>query len=155
MARYGARVLHRPCVRAAEEHGVTLVRRRNRAPYQAGTLIGDTGVRAAAVVLNTESRVLGYRTDAQADHAHGVLGTEGVDTVRLTGGPHLAVIGGHRDLDRLHRVDDLPEAEILGVPVTEITGTRATTRIAHDPEEAVRLAQRLHDTLIARADAHA
>ncbi|MCZ0985632.1 aspartate kinase [Streptomyces diastatochromogenes] len=152
MARYGTRVLHRPCVRAAEEYGVALVRRRNRAPYPAGTRIGATGVRAAAVVLNTESRVLGYRTDAQADHAHGVLGTEGVDTVRLPGGPQLAVIGGQRDLDRLHRVDDLPEAEVLGVPVTEITGTRATTRIARDPEEAVRLARRLHDALVGQSD---
>lgn len=103
-------------------------------------------------MLNTESRVLGYRTDAQADHAHGVLGTEGVDTVRLTGGPQLAVIGGHRDLDRLHRADDLPEGEVLGVPVTEITGTRATTRIARDPEEAVRLARRLHGALVGQAD---
>ncbi|MFF4568526.1 hypothetical protein [Streptomyces sp. NPDC001410] len=98
--------------------------------------------------------MLGYRTDAEADHAYGVLGTEGVDSVRLTGGPHLAVIGGHRDLDRLHRVE-LPEAEVLGVLVTEITGTRATPHVARDPEDAVRLAQRLHDALVGPVGAHA
>ncbi|MFJ8142962.1 aspartate kinase [Streptomyces sp. NPDC096013] len=147
MSLYGAKVLHRRSVRTARQHGIKLVCRHNRAPFTAGTVISGDGAPASGIVLNTRSQVLGYDTEAQADLAHSVFHTEGVDTVRLEDGPHLVVVGGYLDINRFQRLHDLPEARVLGIPVTEITGTRATTHIAADAEHARQLAQKLHDAL--------
>jgi aspartate kinase len=147
MSLYGAKVLHRRSVRTARQHGITLVCRHNRAPFTSGTVISNEGGPTAGVVANTRSKVLGYATAAQADLAHSVFHTEGIDTVRLEDGPHLVVVGGYLDIDRFQRVHDLPEARVVGIPVTEIIGSRATTHIAADPEEARHLAQKLHDGL--------
>ncbi|MHC3471048.1 amino acid kinase family protein [Streptomyces sp. 7R007] len=147
MSLYGAKVLHRRSVRTAKQHGITLVCRHNRAPFRVGTVIGGDGGPAAGVVANTKSTILAYATAADADLAHSVFHTEGIDTVRLEDGPHLMVVGGYLDIDRFHRLHDLPRARSVGIPVTEITGSRATTHIAADAEQARWLAQKLHDAL--------
>ncbi|MDT0446959.1 aspartate kinase [Streptomyces sp. DSM 41886] len=147
MSLYGAKVLHRRSVRTAKQHGITLVCRHNRAPFPSGTVIGSTGAPTASVVLNTKSTVLAYDTTAQANRAHSVFHTEGIDTVRLEDGPHLIIVGGYLDIERCQRTHDLPRARALGIPVTEITGSRAITHIADEPEQARRLAQKLHDAL--------
>ncbi|MBG0854629.1 aspartate kinase [Streptomyces spinoverrucosus] len=147
MSRYGAKVLHRRSVRTAKQHGITLVCRHNRSPFPSGTVISAEGGPAAGVVLNTKSSVLAYDTAAQADLAHSVFHTENVDTVRLEDGPHLVIVGGYLDIEHFQRAHNLPEGRVLGIPVTEITGSRATTHIAADPEEARDLAQKLHDAL--------
>ncbi|MDQ0404330.1 MULTISPECIES: aspartate kinase [unclassified Streptomyces] len=147
MSLYGAKVLHRRSVRTAKQHGITLVCRHNRAPFPSGTVIGSEGGPAVGVVLNTKSQVLAYDTAAQADLAHSVFHTEGIDTVRLEDGPHLVVVGGYLDIERFQRLHELPAGRALGIPVTEITGSRATTHIADDPEQARQLAQKLHDAL--------
>ncbi|WP_055490390.1 aspartate kinase [Streptomyces sp. TP-A0356] len=151
MSLYGAKVLHRRSVRTARQHGITLVCRHNREPFRTGTVISSVGAPAASVVLNTKSQALAYDTAAQADHAHSVFHAEGIDTVRLEGEPHLAVVGGYLDIELFHRTQDLPQPRVLGIPVTEITGARATTHIAADPEQARQLAQKLHDALPAPA----
>ncbi|MFI7344766.1 aspartate kinase [Streptomyces sp. NPDC049936] len=147
MSLYGAKVLHRRSVRTAKQHGITLVCRHNRAPFPSGTVIGSEGGPATGVVLNTKSQVLAYDTAAQADLAHSVFHAEGVDTVRLEDGPHLVVVGGYLDIEHFQRAHQLPAGRVLGIPVTEITGSRATTHIADDAEQAHRLAQKLHDAL--------
>lgn len=147
MSLYGAKVLHRRSVRTAKRHGITLVCRHNRAPFPTGTVISTVGAPATSVVLNTKSRVLAYRTATQADHAHSVFHTEGIDTVRLEDGPHLAIIGGYLDIDHFHRAHSLPRAHVLGIPVTEITGSQAITYIAPGLQQAQELAQKLHDAL--------
>ncbi len=147
MSLHGAKVLHRRAVRTAKKHGITLVCRRNRAPYEEGTVIGPEGAPAAAVILNRHSRVLAYADAADADRAHSIFHTQGVDTVRLEDGPHLALIGGYLDLDHFQRQHGLPESRPVGIPVAEITGSRVTTHIAADDIEAQELAQKLHDSL--------
>ncbi|MFI6210266.1 aspartate kinase [Streptomyces sp. NPDC051041] len=147
MSLYGAKVLHRRSVRTARQHGITLVCRLNRPPFSSGTVISREGSPSASVVLNTRSRVIGYATEAQADRAHSVFHAEGIDTVRLEDGPHLMVVGGYLDIERFHRTHDLPQARVLGIPVTEIVGSRATTHVVADAEQARRLSQKLHDEL--------
>ncbi|GAA0917348.1 aspartate kinase [Streptomyces thermoalcalitolerans] len=147
MSLYGAKVLHRRSVRTAKQHGITLVCRHNRPPFPAGTVISGKGAPAAGVVANTRSKVLAYATAAEADLAHSVFHAEGIDTVRIEDGPHLVVVGGYLDIDRFQRVHGLPQARVVGIPVTEITGSRATTHIADDAEQARQLAQKLHDAL--------
>jgi aspartate kinase len=145
MSLYGAKVLHRRSVRTAKQHGITLVCRGNRAPFAIGSIISADGAPTAAVVLNTRSAVLGYRTADQADYAHSVFHNEGIDTARLEDGPHLAVVGGYLDLDHFQRTHQLPEAHPLGIPVTEINGLQTVTHIATDAQQAQQLAQQLHD----------
>ncbi|MFB7497688.1 aspartate kinase [Streptomyces sp. NPDC056161] len=147
MSLYGAKVLHRRSVRTAKQHGIVLVCRHNRAPFPSGTVIGGDGAPAAGVVANTRSEVLAYDTAAAADLAHSVFHAEGIDTVRLEDGPHLVVVGGYLDVGRFQRMHDLPEARIVGIPVTEIIGSRATTHLAADAEQARQLAQKLHEAL--------
>lgn len=147
MSLYGAKVLHRRSVRTAKQHGITLICRHNRAPFASGTVISGKGAPAAGVVANTRSKVLAYGTETDADRAHSVFHSEGVDTVRLEDGPHLAVVGGYLDIDHFQQVHQLPHAREVGVLVTEINGSRATTHIADDAEHARALARKLHDAL--------
>jgi aspartate kinase len=147
MSRYGAKVLHYQGVQTARRYGITLVCRHNRAPFVTGTVIGADVTSGGGIVLNTHSRVLGYSTAAEADVAHRTFAAEGIDTIRLPGSPTLAVVGGYLDIDQFHRAHDLPQARTLGIPVTSIAGTRATTHTATDPSMARELAQRLHEDL--------
>ncbi|MDF3301133.1 amino acid kinase family protein [Streptomyces tropicalis] len=147
LSLHGAKVLHRRSVRTAKQHGIRLVCRLNRAPFSSGTVISAEGGPAAGVVLNTKSTVLAHASAAEADRAHSVFHTEGIDTVRLEDGPHLVVVGGYLDIDRFQREHGLPPARELGIPVTEIVGSRVTTHIAADPGQARELAQKLHDAL--------
>ncbi|WP_446047175.1 amino acid kinase family protein [Streptomyces olivaceus] len=147
MSLYGAKVLHRRSVRTAQQHGITLICRHNKAPFASGTVISGEGAPAAGIVANTRSRVLSYATDVDADRAHSVFHSEGIDTVRLEDGPHLAVVGGYLDIDHFQQTHGLPHTRDVGVLVTEITGSRATTYIADDAEQARALARKLHDAL--------
>ncbi|MEU5052243.1 aspartate kinase [Streptomyces sp. NPDC021096] len=147
MSRQGAKVLHRRSVRLAEQHGVTIVCRHNKEPFTTGTLIGGTGARADAVVLNLRSTVLGYPDHTAADRAHQAFRADGVDAVRLEDGPHVAVIGGYVDQEETQRRHGLVPGRAVGIPVTEIRGGRPVVHIAADEDEAVRLAQKLHDNL--------
>ncbi|CAL9423699.1 amino acid kinase family protein [Streptomyces sp. enrichment culture] len=151
MSLYGAKVLHRRSVRTAQQHGITLICRHNKAPFASGTVISAEGAPATGVVANTRSTVLAYATETDADRAHSVFHSEGVDTVRLEDGPHLAVVGGYLDIDHFQQVHQLPRARDMGVLVAEITGSRATTHIAADADQARALARKLHADLPAPA----
>ncbi|MFF9096498.1 aspartate kinase [Streptomyces sp. NPDC014802] len=147
MSLYGAKVLHRRAVQLALRHGIEIVCRYNRAPFSRGTTISREGDQMAAIVFNQRSVVLGYADDETADLAHGVFHTAGIDTVRLTDGPRVAVVGGYVDLEAVQRRHGLDPGRPLGVPVAEIRGSKVTTHIAADGEDALHLAQRLHDRL--------
>lgn len=145
LSAHGAKVLHARSVKAAKQYGITLVCRVNRPPFRTGTVIGPEGAPVAGVVLNERSRVLAFATAEEADKAHSVFRSEGVETVRLEGGAHIAVIGGYLDLEGFLDQHGLPRPQLLGIPVTQIQGSQVTTHIAEDAAAARQLAQRLHD----------
>ncbi|MFE5210515.1 aspartate kinase [Streptomyces sp. NPDC056600] len=147
MSLYGAKVLHRRSVRLAQKHGIDIVCRLNRAPYGAGSVIGTRGATASAVVLNQRSTVLRYATEAAADHAYATFHGANIDTVRLTDGPLVAVIGGFVDLEEFQRRQGLTLGVHAGIPVTALRGSKVATHLAENEEEALYLAQRLHDEL--------
>lgn len=147
MSLHGAKVLHRRAVHTAKQAGVSLVCRLNKAPYPRGTVIGPEGGPASGVILNQRSQVLAYRDEEEADHAHSVFHAQGVDTVRVEGGPHLALIGGFLDLEGFSSRHGLPPATPIGIPVAELDGSRLTTHVAPDASTARDLAQKLHDAL--------
>lgn len=151
LSLHGAKVLHRRAVRLAQQHGIAIVCRHNRAPFPAGTTISAVGSPTEAVIVNRRSVVLGYQDDAQADLAHAAFHAQGVDTTRLEGAPQVAVIGGYLDLEEFQRRHHLPPARVEGIPVCEVHGSRVTTHLAPDEYEAVVLAQRLHDDIAAPA----
>ncbi|MFI9275529.1 aspartate kinase [Kitasatospora sp. NPDC052896] len=147
MSSHGAKVLHRRAVALAQQHGVAIVCRHNRAPFTTGTVIGPVGGPADAVVLNLRSTVLEYPGRRVADRAHEAFRSEGVDTVRLADGPRVAVIGGYLDQAECQRRHGLVPGRVVGIPVIEVSGGRSTVHVAADEDAAVRLAQKLHDNL--------
>ncbi|MFJ6480993.1 MULTISPECIES: amino acid kinase family protein [unclassified Streptomyces] len=147
MSLYGAKVLHRRAVQLALRHRIEIVLRYNRAPYAAGTTISGAGTQMAAVVFNERSVVLDYPDDAQADAAHHAFHLEGLDTVRLNRQPSVAVIGGYVDKEAVQRRHGVKAGRPAGVPVAEVRGSKVTTHVAAGGEDALHLAQRLHDRL--------
>ncbi|MFK0235666.1 aspartate kinase [Streptomyces sp. 2132.2] len=147
MSLYGAKVLHRRSVQLALRHRIEIVLRHNRAPYGTGTTISGAGTQMAAVVFNQRSLVLDYPDDAQADFAHHAFHVEGLDTVRLNRRPSVAVVGGYVDTEALQRKHGIKAGRAAGVPVAEVRGSKVTMHVAPGSEDAVRLAQRLHDGL--------
>lgn len=147
MSLYGAKVLHRRAVQLALRHGIEIVCRYNRAPFSRGTTISREGDQMAAIVFNQRSVVLGYDNDDCADLAHGVFHAAGIDTVRLTEKPWVAVVGGFVDLEAVQRRQNLKPGSYVGVPVAEIRGSKVTTHIAESGEDALHVAQRLHDRI--------
>ncbi|GHD20908.1 aspartate kinase [Streptomyces galbus] len=147
MSLYGAKVLHRRSVRLAQKSKVEIVCRLNRAPFRVGSVIGRRGASAAAVVLNQRSTALRYASDQDADRAYAAFHSANIDTVRLTTGPLVAVIGGFVDLDEFQRRKGLTPGAVAGVPVTALRGSKAATHVAAGEDEALHLAQRLHDVL--------
>ncbi|MCY0954274.1 aspartate kinase [Streptomyces sp. H27-S2] len=147
MSLYGAKVLHRRAVQLALRHRIEIVLRHNRAPYKTGTTISGTGTQMAAVVFNQRSLVLDYRDDAHADSAHHAFHLEGLDTVRLNRRPSVAVVGGYVDTEAVQRKHGVKAGSPAGVPVAEVRGSKVTTHVAQGSEDALRLAQRLHDGL--------
>ncbi|MFF4186684.1 aspartate kinase [Streptomyces sp. NPDC001691] len=150
MSRHGAKVLHDRSVRLAREHGVTIVCRRNTAPFTTGTVIGPEAAPAEAVVLNSRSVVLRYPDGAAADRAHDAFRSDGVAALRLDDRPGVAVIGGYVDHEACERRHGLAPGRVVGIPVTVLSGGHATVHVAPDEADAVRLAQNLHDRLPAR-----
>ncbi|MGW7413552.1 amino acid kinase family protein [Streptomyces sp. NPDC054863] len=151
MSRHGAKVLHRRAVRLAECHGVTLVCRLNKAPFASGTVIGAHGSPADAVVLNLRSTVHRYPDHPTADRAHHAFRSDGLDTVRLDERPEVVLIGGYADPGESERRHGLAPGVVAGIPVTAIRGGTPTVHLAEDDDEAVRLAQKLHNNLPAPA----
>ncbi|MFE9256105.1 aspartate kinase [Streptomyces sp. NPDC006879] len=147
MSLYGAKVLHRRSVRLAQKHRVEIVCRLNRAPFTEGSVIGTRGASAAAVVLNQRSVALSYDSDAEADLAFAAFHAANIDTIRLTGGPLVAVVGGFVDLAEFQRRKGLIPGVYAGVPVTALRGSKVATHLAASEDEALHLAQRLHDEL--------
>ncbi|MGW3286175.1 amino acid kinase family protein [Streptomyces sp. NPDC001002] len=147
MSLYGAKVLHRRAVQLALRHNIEIVCRYNRAPFTQGTTISREGNQLTAIVFNQRSVVLGYDSDDAADIAHGLFHAAGIDTVRLTEKPWVAVVGGFVDLEEVQRRQNLKPGTYVGVPVAEIRGSKVVTHIAGDGEDALHLAQRLHDTI--------
>ncbi|MFJ6786908.1 amino acid kinase family protein [Streptomyces angustmyceticus] len=150
MSHQGAKMLHHRSVRLAEQHGITLVCRHNKAPFTPGTVIGAGGP-ADAVVLNLRSAVLGYPDHATADRAHHALSGDGLDVIRLDDSPGMALIGGYMDHEESHRRHGLVPGHAVGIPVTEIRNGRSTLHVAADEDTAVQLAQKLHDHLLTPA----
>ncbi len=162
LSRHGAKVLHHRAVLTARRNGTVIVCRGNREPYPTGSRVGgEAGAAgaagasgaptAAAVVLNTRSRVLRYPSGAAADHAHRAFRGEGVEAVRLPAGPLVAVIGGYVDEEAVRLRHGLERGLPAGVPVTAVRDGVVVTRIAPGPQDAVALAQRLHDRIVAPA----
>ncbi|MFJ1972095.1 aspartate kinase [Streptomyces sp. NPDC087903] len=147
MSLYGAKVLHRRSVRLAQKHRVEIACRLNRAPFRTGSVIGKRGASAAAVVLNQRSTALRYASEQDADRAFAAFHGANIDTVRLTSGPLVAVIGGFVDLEEFQRRKGLTPGVVAGVPVTALRGSKAATHVAADEDDALLLAQRLHDAL--------
>lgn len=147
MSLQGAKVIQRRAVALARGRGVEIVLRHNRAPFAHGTTVGVRGEPVEAVVLNRRSVALCYGTEALADRAHAAFHAEHIDTVRLPSGPLVVVVGGFVDLEDFHQRHALAPAAFAGVPVTVLRGPAATTHLAADEEEAVRLARRLHATI--------
>ncbi|MFE9566422.1 aspartate kinase [Streptomyces sp. NPDC006487] len=147
MSLYGAKVLHRRSVRLAQKHGVEIVCRLNRAPFTEGSVIGSAGASATAVVLNQRSVALSYDSDADADLAFNAFHGANIDTIRLTTGPLVAVVGGFVDLEEFQRRGGLTPGTYAGVPVTALRGSKVATHLAADGGEALHLAQQLHDIL--------
>lgn len=145
MSLHGARVLHRRAVQLALRHRIEIVLRYNRAPYTVGTRIGTGGDQMSAVVFNQRSAVLGYADDALADAAHHAFHLAGIGTVRQNGGPRVAVVGGYVDLEAVQRAYGVEPGRYLGVPVAEVRGSKVTAHLAESGEDALHLAQRLHD----------
>ncbi|MEU9014100.1 aspartate kinase [Streptomyces sp. NPDC048479] len=151
MSRLGAKVLHRRAVRLAERNGVTIICRHNKQPFLPGTVIGTGGGPTGVVVLNLRSLVLRYPDHRSADRAHRAFRSDGVDTVRLDDSPAVALIGGYVDQQESQRRHGLVPGQVVGIPVTEISGGHTTVHVAADEDEAVRLARKLHDNLPAPA----
>ncbi|MEV4432389.1 aspartate kinase [Streptomyces sp. NPDC049585] len=147
MSRHGAKVLHRRAVRLAEQHGVTIVCRHNTAPFARGTVIGAGEAVADAVVLNLRSLVLAFPDATAADRAFDAFRADGVDALRLEDGPHVAVVGGYVDQEEAQRRHGLAPGRVVGIPVTQIRGGRATVHVAADEDAATTLARRLHAEL--------
>lgn len=147
LSLHGAKVIHRRAVALARKRGVEIVLRHNRAPFTHGTTVGAAGEPAAAVVLNRRSVALRYGSEALADRAHAAFHAEHIDTVRLPEGPLVVVAGGFVDLEDFHRRSALAPGTFAGVPVTVLRGAAATTHLAADEEESVRLAGRLHASI--------
>lgn len=147
MSLYGAKVLHRRSVRLAQKHKIEIVCRLNRTPFTIGSVIGTAGASASAVVLNQRSVAMSYATDAEADQAFAAFHSANIDTIRLTTGPQLAVVGGFVDLDEFQRRNGLTPGTYAGVPVTALRGSKAATHLAASEDDALHLAQRLHDLL--------
>ncbi|WP_326770463.1 aspartate kinase (plasmid) [Streptomyces sp. NBC_01591] len=145
MSRHGAKVLHHRAVRLAERHGIEIRCRHNKEPFTPGTVIGPGKSSASAVVLNLRSRVLEYPDDSTADLAHRAFRTDGVQSLRLTDGPRVAVIGGYADQRESQLRHGVDPGRTAGVPVTALHGGRGVVHTAGDEAAAVRLAQRLHD----------
>ncbi|MGN9791991.1 amino acid kinase family protein [Streptomyces sp. OZ13] len=145
MSLYGAKVLHRRAVQLALRHRIEIVLRYNRAPFSAGTTISAEGTQMSAVVFNQRSVVLGYPDDAHADAAHNAFHGAGIDTVRLTGRPGVAVVGGYVDVEAVQRRAGVEPGRQMGVPVAEVRGSKVTMHLADSGEDALHLAQRLHD----------
>ncbi|MEW1691688.1 aspartate kinase [Streptomyces sp. NPDC091265] len=147
MSLHGAKVLHRRAVQLALRHRIEIVLRYNRSPYTVGTRIGTGGDQMSAVIFNQRSSVLGYADDARADAAHHAFHQAGIETVRQTGGPWVAVVGGYVDVDTVQRAHGVEPGRYLGVPVAEVHGSKVTAHIAESGEDALHLAQRLHDRM--------
>ncbi|MEB8340245.1 amino acid kinase family protein [Streptomyces endophyticus] len=147
MSRHGAKVLHHRAVRLAQQHGVTIRCRHNKAPFTQGTVIGPGGPSASAVVLNLRSRVLDYPDPAAADRAHRAFRADGVETLRLPDGPQVAVIGGYVDAEETQLRHGVTPGRPCGFPVTVLHEDRTAVHTAADEPAAVRLAQHLHDEL--------
>jgi aspartate kinase len=147
MSLYGAKVLHRRSVRLAQKHRVEIVCRLNRAPFTVGSVIGTGGTEASAVVLNQRSVALAYASDADADQAFNAFHQANIDTIRLTTGPLVAVIGGFVDLEEFQRRNGLTPGTYAGVPVTALRGSKVATHLAPGEDAALHLAQWLHDRL--------
>lgn len=149
MSLHGAKVLHRHAVRLAKQHGITIVCRLNKAPFPSGTTIGPDGSAADAVVVNKKSVVLEFADDAAADIAHGTFHAQGLDSVRLETGAHVALTNGYLDLEGFGARHKLPPFRAVGIPVAEVSGSQVITTIAADAAEAVEVAQQVHDALYA------
>ncbi|MEU0369802.1 aspartate kinase [Streptomyces sp. NPDC006283] len=147
MSLYGAKVLHRRAVRLAQKHRVEIACRLNRAPFPVGSVIGTAGSSVAAVVLNQRSVALRYDTDELADRAFQAFHGANIDTIRLTSGPLVAVVGGFVDLAEFQRRQGLVPGDFAGVPVTAVRGSKVATHLAAGEDDALHLAQRLHDQL--------
>ncbi|MEU4166626.1 aspartate kinase [Streptomyces sp. NPDC026665] len=147
MSLYGAKVLHRRAVRLAQKHRIEIVCRLNRAPFPIGSVIGTGGTSASAVVLNQRSIALSYDSDADADVAFAAFHAANIDTIRLTTGPQVAVMGGFVDLEEFQRRQGLKPGVYAGVPVTALRGSKVATHLAAGEDDALHLAQRLHDEL--------
>jgi aspartate kinase len=147
MSLYGAKVLHRRSVRLAQKHRIDIVCRLNRAPFPEGSVIGTRGTSACAVVLNQRSTVLRYDSEDEADRAFAAFHGANIDTIRLTTGPLVAVVGGFVDLEEFQRRQGLVPGAFAGIPVTALRGSKVATHLAASEDEALHLAQRLHDEL--------
>ncbi|GAA1196949.1 aspartate kinase [Streptomyces hebeiensis] len=145
MSLYGAKVLHRRAVRLAQRNRIEIVCRYNRPPFPTGSVIGTAGSTVAAVVLNQRSSALRYDSDELADKAYTVFHAENIDAVRLNSGPLVAITGGFVDLPEFQRRHGLTPGEYAGLPVTAVRGSKVVTHLAADEEDALHLAQRLHD----------
>lgn len=150
MSLHGAKVLHRHAVRLAKQHGITIVCRLNRAPFPSGTTIGARGSAASAVVVNKKSVVLEFEDAGAADIAHSTFHAQGLDSVRLETGAHVALTNGYLDLEGFGQRHALPPYHPAGIPVAEVSGSQVITTIVADVAEAVEVAQRIHDALYAR-----
>lgn len=150
MSLHGAKVLHRHAVRLAKQHGIAIVCRLNKAPFPSGTTIGARGSAASAVVVNKKSVVLEFGDDAAADIAHSTFHAQGLDSVRLETGAHVALTNGYLDLEGFGRRHELPPYHPVGIPVAEVSGSQVITTIAADVAEAVEVAQQIHDALYAQ-----
>ncbi|MFJ8923725.1 aspartate kinase [Streptomyces sp. NPDC102415] len=147
MSLYGAKVLHRRAVQLALRHRIEILLRFNRAPYTIGTTISGAGTQAAAVVLNQRSVVLDYPDEARADAAHHAFHLEGLDVVRLSTRPSVAVVGGYVDTEAVQLRHGVVPGREAGVPVAEMRGSKVTTHVAGSGTDALHLAQQLHDGL--------
>lgn len=149
MSLHGAKVLHRRAVQLAEKASIAIVCRHNQPPFRSGTLISAAGAPVQAVIHNPGSVVLAFGNPAEADLAHSVLRAQNVDSARLEDGPHVAVVHCYLDLDHFAALHGLPKSRVVGIPVTELVGSRVITHIAADEQSALELAQRLHDEIVA------
>ncbi|MET7638037.1 hypothetical protein [Streptomyces sp. NPDC005438] len=165
LGRHGARVLDPRAVRMARGHRVRLVFRRESRPLAPegtvvaegpegtavaegpeGTAVAGGGAPVAAVVCERSSQGLRYADETAADRAFAAFHTAGFEAVRSLGRPVVALRG--TDLAEYERPHGAAGGVYAGVPVTVLRGARATQFLAPDGDAALRLARRLHRTLL-------
>ncbi len=147
MSLHGAKVLHRGAVQLAEQYNVTILCRSNEAPFPIGSTISEAGAAVSAVIVNLRSTVLRYANHTQADETHRIFNAQGVEAIRFADSPCIGVIGGYLDIDMFQRRHSLPHARVDGIPVVELSGSNSQIHVAQTADEAVRLAQKLHENL--------